>query len=80
MRIGLAEGSRWDPRSRRSTESDPKRPSRDVPLPFRTMLDAPELATALQSIGEYIRFRSSLPARSAGGSHPCDCCCSRIRI
>ena len=36
-------------------------PRRDVPKPFLAMLDAPDLADAIQSVGAAIRFAGALP-------------------
>jgi 4-carboxymuconolactone decarboxylase len=62
MRIGLAEGSVGTPDQEEVLRAIRSGPRGEVPLPFRTMLDAPELAALLQAIGEYIRFSSSLAA------------------
>src|SRR5687768_2949612 len=56
MRIGLAESSVGTPDQEEVLRAIRSGPRGEVPLPFRTMLDAPELVALLQAIGEYIRF------------------------
>ena len=54
----------WTPEQRAVAEDIVKGPRGAVGGPFHTWLRRPELASRIQKLGEYIRYRRALPVRS----------------
>jgi 4-carboxymuconolactone decarboxylase len=59
--IGATSPETMSPEQRRVYEAIAQGPRRGVPLPFLAMLDAPQLADAIQSVGATLRFAGGLP-------------------
>ena len=62
MLIGVRDVAEMTPRQRAVHDAIASGPRAGVPLPFLAMLDVPDLAQAIQSIGAAIRFSGALPA------------------
>lgn len=58
--IGLRAGEAMTPAQRAAHDVIASGPRSGVPLPFLAMLDAPELATAIQQVGSVLRFSGTL--------------------
>jgi 4-carboxymuconolactone decarboxylase len=62
MLIGVRNVAEMTPAQRKVHDAIASGPRAGVPLPFLAMLDVPDLANAIQSIGAAIRFSGALPA------------------
>ncbi|MBS7699697.1 MULTISPECIES: carboxymuconolactone decarboxylase family protein [unclassified Chelatococcus] len=60
MLIGVRDVAEMTPRQREVHDAIASGPRAGVPLPFLAMLDVPELAHAIQSVGAAIRFSGAL--------------------
>lgn len=62
MLIGVRNVAEMTPAQRKVHDAIASGPRAGVPLPFLAMLDVPDLAHAIQSVGAAIRFSGALPA------------------
>ncbi|PZQ97652.1 MAG: hypothetical protein DI533_10775 [Cereibacter sphaeroides] len=63
MLIGARDVAQMTPDQKEIHDLIASGPRGGVPLPFLAMLDAPAFASAIQSVGETIRYRGTLDAR-----------------
>ncbi len=61
MLIGSKDPEKMTAEQRRVHDAIASGPRRSVPAPFLAMLDAPELAEAIQAVGAMIRFSGAAP-------------------
>jgi 4-carboxymuconolactone decarboxylase len=63
MRFATLEPERMSPEQKRAYDAIVSGPRGGARGPFNVLLRSPELADRVQRVGEYLRFKSSLPAR-----------------